>query len=127
MALSPGLSWALNKNNNKPAVNLMDSLSSVDDNQFEDVDCNIPKRGDYSKIPQLETLKEKENYIYNKIDWDLMVDSLSVKEKHSPASPFLDRDVAERFCLHYQRYLFLMCKYRDTAMFPSIVGSTKVL
>ena len=94
----------------------------IDQRSFIDIDCKIPKREDYSAIIQLETLDKKSHYIQHTIDWKPILDSLTVKEKHSPTSPYLDKKVAENFCLQYQRYLYLMCKYRSDVKFSPSLG-----
>jgi hypothetical protein len=71
---------------------------------------------------ELHLLSESKSYIFNSINWNPIIDSLSLEEKHSPASPFLERELAENFCLQYQKYLFLVCKYRGKVQFSPSLG-----
>ena len=91
-------------------------------NEFNESDWNIPELDDYSLIKPLDSLNEKKQYIEQKINWTILIESLSVPEKHSPTMPFLDKNDAEELCLQYRRFLYLKCKYGDHIEFSPSVG-----
>ncbi|MGI2030351.1 glycine-rich domain-containing protein [Endozoicomonas acroporae] len=94
----------------------------VVNNKYNQVECDIPKAEDISEVKSLTDILEKRNYIESNIDWESLIDSLSNPEKHSPTSPFLEREVCERFVTQYKRYLYLTCKYGKELDFSPSVG-----